>query len=33
MYNVNNFCNIIANLRKERGWTQNMKKTNIMEKL
>ena len=24
MYNVNNFCNIIANLRKERGWTQNM---------
>lgn len=24
MYNVNNFCNIIAHLRKERGWSQNM---------
>lgn len=24
MYNVNNFCNIIAALRKERGWSQNM---------
>lgn len=24
MYNVNDFCNIIANLRKKRGWTQNM---------
>lgn len=24
MYNINNFCNIIADLRKERGWTQNM---------
>ena len=24
MYSLENFCNIIATLRKERGWTQNM---------
>ena len=24
MYNLNKFCNIIASLRKERGWTQTM---------
>ena len=24
MYSLENFCNIIAMLRKERGWTQNM---------
>ena len=29
MYNLNNFCNIIASLRKEKGWTQ----TTLAEKL
>lgn len=29
MYNLNNFCNIIASLRKEKGWTQ----TTLAEKI